>query len=63
MVARLICLVRGHQWRADYSNPDKPVEVCGRCGNHRKIPSRTDFPTRENIHPNNPPFGTGVTGP
>jgi hypothetical protein len=59
MAPRLICLVRGHKWRVDYSDRDKPVEVCDRCGHHRKIPSRTDFTTRAENRPNDPPFGTG----
>jgi hypothetical protein len=46
MMTRLICLARGHQWRVDYSDRDKPVDVCDRCGRHRNIPSRTDVTTR-----------------
>ena len=32
---RILCILGRHKWRVDNSDPERPFEVCDRCGHYR----------------------------
>ena len=32
---KVLCILGRHKWRVDNSDPERPFEVCDRCGHYR----------------------------
>ena len=32
---RVLCILGRHKWRVDNSDPERPFEICDRCGHYR----------------------------
>ena len=32
---KVLCILRRHKWRVDNTDPERPYEVCDRCGHYR----------------------------
>ncbi len=38
---KVLCILGRHRWRVDNSDPERPFEVCDRCGHYRNDDSST----------------------
>ena len=57
---KVLCLLRRHKWRVDNSDPERPFEVCDRCGHYRNDGHWTDQTAQANVRPM--PFSGGDGG-
>jgi hypothetical protein len=44
----------------DNGDPERPFEVCHRCGHYRNDDSITDLTAEANVHPMDPSSGGGA---
>ena len=52
---KVLCLLGRHKWRVDNSDPERPFEVCDRCGHYRSGDVSWTVPTEQtNMRPMDP---------
>src|SRR5215204_4838349 len=60
---RVLCLLGRHKWRVDNSDPERPFEVCDRCGHYRSGDVSWSVPTAQaNMRPMDHHPGAGGGG-
>ena len=53
---RILCILGRHKWRVDNSDPERPFEICDRCGHYRNDVQVhwTDLTAEANMRPMDP---------
>jgi Prophage protein (DUF1660) len=59
---KVLCLLGRHKWRVDKSDPERPFEVCDRCGHYRNDDSWTDSTAAADMRPMDGGAGAGGGG-
>ena len=60
---KVLCILGRHKWRVDNSDPERPFEVCDRCGHYRSGDVSWTVPTEQaNKRPMDPRAGGGGGG-
>ena len=61
---KVLCILGGHKWRVDTSDPERPFAVCDRCGHYgNDVHVRwIDLTAEANMRPMDPGAGGGGGG-